>query len=50
MGLCQPYANSAHRRAALAPWLHYYNEEKPRASLNKQTQLSRLLQFTEQRS
>lgn len=46
----RPYANSAHRRAALAPWLRYYNEEKPHASLNKQTPLSRLLQFAEQRS
>jgi transposase InsO family protein len=46
----RPYANSAHRRAALAPWLRHYNEEKPHASLNKQTPLSRLLQFAEQRS
>jgi transposase InsO family protein len=46
----RPYANSEHRRAALAPWLRYYNEEKPHASLNRQTPLSRLLQFAEQRS
>jgi transposase InsO family protein len=46
----QPYANSAHRRAALAPWLRFYNEEKPHASLNRQTPVSRLAQFAEQRS
>lgn len=46
----RPYANSADRRAALAPWLRYYNEEKPHASLNRKTPLSRLLQFAEQRS
>jgi len=45
-----PYANSAHRRAALTPWLHRYNEERPHASLNRQTPISRLAQFTEQRS
>lgn len=46
----RPYANSEHRRAALTPYLRYYNEEKPHASLNKRTPLSRLLQFAEQRS
>jgi transposase InsO family protein len=45
-----PYANSAHRRAALTPWLHRYNEERPHASLNRQTPISRLAQFAEQRS
>ncbi len=45
-----PYANSAQRRAALAPWLRFYNEEKPHASLHRQTPLSRLAQFAEQRS
>ena len=45
-----PYANSAHRRAALTPWLHRYNEERPHASLNRQTPLGRLAQFAEQRS
>jgi len=44
------YANSAHRRAALAPWLHFYNEERGHASLNRQTPISRLAQFAEQRS
>jgi transposase InsO family protein len=45
-----PYANSAQRRAALAPWLRFYNEERPHASLNRQTPISRLAQFAEQRS
>jgi transposase InsO family protein len=45
-----PYANSAQRRAALAPWLRFYNEERPHASLNHQTPISRLAQFAEQRS
>jgi transposase InsO family protein len=45
-----PYANSAHRRAALTSWLRFYNEEKPHASLNRQTPLGRLAQFAEQRS
>ena len=44
------YANSAHRRAALATWLHFYNEERGHASLNRQTPISRLAQFPEQRS
>jgi len=45
-----PYLNSTQRRAALGPWLRFYNEEKPHASLNRQTPISRLAQFTEQRS
>jgi transposase InsO family protein len=45
-----PYATSAHRRAALGPWLRFYNERKPHASLNRQTPIRRLAQFTEQRS
>jgi transposase InsO family protein len=45
-----PYANSAQRYAALAPWLRFYNEERPHASLNRQTPLGRLAQFAEQRS
>ena len=45
-----PYANSAQRHAALAPWLRFYNEERPHASLNRQTPISRLAQFAEQRS
>jgi transposase InsO family protein len=45
-----PYANSAQRRAALTSWLHFYNEERPHASLNRQTPLGRLAQFAEQRS
>jgi transposase InsO family protein len=45
-----PYANSAQRHAALAPWLRFYNEERPHASLNRQTPISRLAQFAEQGS
>jgi transposase InsO family protein len=45
-----PYATSAHRRAALTSWLRFYNEERPHASLNRQTPLARLAQFAEQRS
>jgi len=45
-----PYANSAQRRAALTPWLRFYNEERPHASLSHQTPLRRLAQFAEQRS
>jgi transposase InsO family protein len=45
-----PYATSAHRRAALVPWLRFYNEQKPHASLNRQSPVGRLAQFAEQRS
>lgn len=45
-----PYASSAARQAALAPWLQFYNEERPHAGLNRQTPLGRLAQFAEQRS
>lgn len=44
------YASSDHRRAALPNWMRIYNEERPHASLNKKTPLSKLLQFAEQRS
>jgi transposase InsO family protein len=46
----RPYANSAHRRAALQTWLRFYNEDRPHASLNRQTPIGRLAQFAEQRS
>jgi transposase InsO family protein len=46
----RPYANSADRGAALEPWLRFYNEQRPHASLNRQTPVSRLAQFAEQRS
>jgi transposase InsO family protein len=46
----RPYANSAQRRAALGPWLRFYNEERPHASLNRRTPSSRLAQLAEQRS
>jgi transposase InsO family protein len=45
-----PYATSEHRRAALPAWIKSYNEERGHASLSKQTPLSKLLQFAEQRS
>lgn len=45
-----PYASSAARQAALPPWLRHYNEERPHVSLNRQTPVSRLAQFAEQRS
>ena len=45
-----PYANSAQRRAALPIWLRFYNEDRPHASLNRQTPIGRLAQFAEQRS
>ncbi len=45
-----PYATSEQRRAALPAWLRFYNEDRPHASLNRQTPLSRLAQFDEQRS
>jgi transposase InsO family protein len=44
-----PYPNSAARQAALAPWLSFYNEERPHVSLNRQTPVGRLAQFAEQR-
>lgn len=44
------YASSEHRRAALPAWMQFYNEDRPHASLNHKTPLSRLLQFAEQRS
>jgi transposase InsO family protein len=44
------YATSEHRRAALKTWLRFYNEERPHASLNRQTPIARLAQFAEQRS
>jgi len=45
-----PYATSEQRRAALPDWLRFYNEDRPHASLHRQTPLSRLTQFAEQRS
>jgi len=45
-----PYRNSAHRQAAHATWLRFHNDEKPHASLHRQTPLDRLAQFAEQRS
>ncbi len=45
-----PYATSEQRRAALPNWMRFYNEERGHASLSKQTPISKLLQFAEQRS
>jgi transposase InsO family protein len=42
-----PYANSTQRRDALAAWLRFYNEERPHASLHRQTPIGRLAQFAE---
>ena len=47
-GLHVPFAG---RTAAAPPnWIRIYNEERPHASLNKKTPLSKLLHFAEQRS
>lgn len=46
----RPDAHSAQRRAALGPWLRFYSEERPHASLNRRTPSSRLAQLAEQRS
>jgi transposase InsO family protein len=37
-----PYATSQERRRALRPWLRYYNQERPHASLGYQPPLTRL--------
>jgi transposase InsO family protein len=44
------YATSEHRSQALAPWLRFYNETRPHASLNHHPPISRLCGFGEQRS
>jgi transposase InsO family protein len=44
------YPSSQYRSQALAPWLHFYNETRPHASLNHQPPISRLCEFSEQRS
>ena len=44
------YANSDQRRTALGPWLRFYNEERPHASLNNRPPISRLVSVAEQRS
>ena len=38
----RPYTTSQQRRAALRPWLRYYNRERPHASLGYQPPLTRL--------
>jgi transposase InsO family protein len=45
-----PYTTSDQRRAALPGWLRFYNERRPHASLHNQTPVSKLAQFSEQRS
>jgi len=44
------YPTSQHRAQALAPWLNFYNEERSHASLNQQPPISRIREFSEQRS
>jgi transposase InsO family protein len=44
------YLSSEHRRLALAPWLRFYNEQRPHASLNHLPPISRIAAFAEQRS
>jgi transposase InsO family protein len=44
------YPSSQHRAQALAPWLRFYNETRPHARLNHQPPISRLREFSEQRS
>lgn len=44
------YLSSEHRAQALIPWLRFYNEERPHASLNHQPPISRIKAFAEQRS
>jgi transposase InsO family protein len=38
----RPYSTSAARRAALRPWVRYYNQQRPHASLNYAAPSSRL--------
>ena len=38
----RPYHSSQERRAALRPWLRYYNEQRPHTSLNYEAPSSRL--------
>ena len=38
----RPYQTSAERRAALRPWVRYYNEQRPHASLSYEAPSSRL--------
>jgi transposase InsO family protein len=37
------YPSSAHRTAALARWLHYYNWHRPHSALNRQPPVSRVV-------
>jgi transposase InsO family protein len=37
------YSSSAHRTAALARWLHYYNWHRPHTALNRQPPISRVV-------
>ena len=38
----KPYATSARRRRALAPWVRYYNDRRPHTALGYQPPISRL--------
>jgi transposase InsO family protein len=39
---CRPYATSARRRHALAPWLRYYNQRRPHSALRDRPPVTRL--------
>jgi transposase InsO family protein len=38
----RPYATSARRRRALAPWVRFYNRKRPHTALNYRTPMTRL--------
>jgi len=38
----RPYASSARRRCALAPWLRYYNQRRPHTALQQRPPITRL--------
>jgi len=40
------YRDSAHRRAALAPWLVFYNQRRPHGALSHRTPADRLRRLT----
>jgi transposase InsO family protein len=38
----RPYPSSTHRRAALDPWIDFYNHQRPHGSLGRQPPISRI--------
>lgn len=44
-----PYANSISRQWALAPWIDYYNRERPHGGIGKLPPVSRIAALSEQR-